>query len=255
VSSSESSVSASGARARIFVSWPGLVAAAVTASASAQQGPDNLHAALTIASDSLRWGLSQVDSGNSWQASVDFELDSGFFVGGSAGNVEYATEALRERPREQRLYGYVGGVWRGEKWSASLALARNAYPGLAFSYDFDEVVTSISYRDRYFVTASRTDDLLSFGNGATHVELGAAWPTLWGLEVGGSVGRMDTYAVAGHRYTHWNVGVSKVLRRFAFDLRYYDTTQKAVTYLGAPVRNEWVASVSYALAPKTATER
>ena len=46
--------------------------------------------------------------------------------------------------------------------------------------------------------------------------------------------------------THWNLGVSKVVRRIVFDLRYYESTYDYPGLLGDPT-SQYVLSVSYAL--------
>ncbi len=47
--------------------------------------------------------------------------------------------------------------------------------------------------------------------------------------------------------TYWNVGVSKLVRRVAFDLRYYDSDYPGLSYFGDPDANHFVLSLSYAL--------
>lgn len=249
--SSDSAASGS-RRLLIFASIAlGAAGASVAGPAGAQEGPDNLHASLTLATDYVHWGLSQLDSGPSLIIAVDFEHDTGFFAGASAGNVEFATESLRAKPRKRILYAYLGGAWRGRVWSGNVAIARSAYPDITYDYDYNELVASVSYRGRVFLTASRTDDLLSLGSGATQVEIGTVWPMPWDLEISAGLGQLRTSDLPKHRYTHGNIGVSKVVGRFGIDLRYHDTTLDAANHLGDPVRGEWVASLSYAIAPRT----
>jgi hypothetical protein len=77
-------------------------------------------------------------------------------------------------------------------------------------------------------------------------ELSLAVPLRGDFELGFTAGR---FAVDGTRvdYSHWNVGVSKLVRRVAIDLRYYGTGLDRIGYLGDPTASHYVLSVSYAL--------
>ena len=46
-------------------------------------------------------------------------------------------------------------------------------------------------------------------------------------------------------YTYGNVGVSKVMRRLALDLRYFEASGEWASVLGDPKGDAWVLSVSY----------
>jgi hypothetical protein len=48
------------------------------------------------------------------------------------------------------------------------------------------------------------------------------------------------------QFTHWNVGISKIARRVALDLRYYDNDYDLLSPLGDGASNQLVLSVSYA---------
>jgi hypothetical protein len=66
------------------------------------------------------------------------------------------------------------------------------------------------------------------------------------LELGVTLGRFAVENTSVD-FTHWNVGVSKVVKRVVVDLRYYESGYDGVGYLGDPDANQYVVSVSYAL--------
>ena len=77
-------------------------------------------------------------------------------------------------------------------------------------------------------------------------ELSFTFPLRANVELGAAVGQFNV-AEGGPDITHWNVGVSKLIRRVAVDLRYYDGNYEWASYYGDPDANHYVVSVSYAL--------
>jgi hypothetical protein len=76
-----------------------------------------------------------------------------------------------------------------------------------------------------------------------------AQPLPWDLELSAALGQVRTDLVAYGDYTHWNIGISKVLKRAGLDLRFHESSLDRVSYLGNPGGDHWVLSVSYGFAP------
>lgn len=220
------------------------------ANAFAQTLGDDLRASVTLMSDYRHNGLSQSDGQASLRVSLDYEHGSGFFAGGFVASVDYAAEAGRRTPRDLQTNLYAGYAWRGAQWAASASVSRYIYPGIDFRYDYTLTTLSASFRDRYFISASRTSNLLSLERSATHVEIGAAFPWSWDLELGINAGRFRARDFFDTDYSHWDVGLSKIVGRFALDLRFHSNTADAVTILGDPGGERWVFSAAYAIAPR-----
>jgi len=219
--------------------------AGAASTARAQGRLPNLDAYLTIANDYRARGLSQVASGASWQLGADYEHASGFFVGGLLANVDYAIEARREQPREHVVDVYAGYAWGRSSWRFNVALGRYVYPDIDVDYDYTEASFGASYMNRFFYSASYADTLFSLPFSAWHQELGVAQPLRWNFEISAAVGRFASDAVAEGGYTHWNVGVSKVLRRVGLDLRFHESSLAGYSHVGNPGAERWVLSVSY----------
>jgi hypothetical protein len=66
------------------------------------------------------------------------------------------------------------------------------------------------------------------------------------FEIGGTLGHVEIEATPID-YTHWNLGVSKVVRHVVIDLRYYESGYDYAGFLGDPEHPKYVLSVSYAL--------
>lgn len=237
-------------RPRSLLSSVTLIAALGLASGTrAQTGRESLYASITLASDYMRYGLSQTRGDGAWRLALDYEHDSGFFAGGFVANVDYAAETWR-RTRDRQIDLYTGFIWRGADWSTSISLSRYYYPGLYRRYDYTELVTGFGFRDRFFGSAGYSHNYLSLDRPAYHYEAGIVWPWLWKLELSVDAGRRRAERFRGARYTYWDVGLSRAFGRFSLDLRYHDNTMNRTTLLGDSAGNRWVLSVSYAIAPR-----
>ncbi len=212
------------------------------------QGPDSsLSTYLTMSTDFPHRGISQTDESASLQLGVDFQHQSGFFVGAWVSNVEYVTEISRTDPRDIELDYYGGYSWQTSDWSLAATLARYTYPGASVSYDYTELSGSMEFQQRFSYTVSYTDGLLGQDASAMNHEFGIELLLPWSTQFGASVGRFDSADVQGGAYDHWNLGISKQVHRLGLDLRYYDTDYTLVSHLGTPLHESWVFSVSYTL--------
>ena len=212
------------------------------------QGPDSsLSTYLTMSTDFAHRGISQTDESAALQLGVDYQHQSGFFIGAWVSNVEYVTEASRTDPRDIELDYYVGYSWQMSDWSLAATLVRYTYPGASESYDYTELSGSVGFRERFFYTVSYTDGLLAQAASAMNHEIGIELPLPWSTQFDASVGHFDSNDVRAGDYDHWNLGFSKQVHRLVLDLRYYDTDYTLVSHLGTPLRESWVFSVSYTL--------
>jgi len=220
---------------------------AVADAAVAQSPVSRVNGYLTLASGYWKHGLSQND-GASLLAGVDYQHHGGLFVGGWAASVDFAQDFSPTEPREFEVNGYIGYHRRHGRWSWTATLGRYAYPGTAVSYDYDARSATIGFGDRVFYTATYSDEYYSRSRSALNQELSLAVPLRGDLELGGAIGH---FAIDyGLSIDHWNFGVSKLVRRFALDLRYYDSDYESLGYLGNPDPRRYVFSVSYALRGK-----
>lgn len=69
-------------------------------------------------------------------------------------------------------------------------------------------------------------------------------PIYRNFEFGAAAGLSRSSDLPNGEYTHFNLGVSKLWRRWTVDLRYYDTNYQRITHLGEPADRLWVASWS-----------
>lgn len=233
---------------RVGARFPLVVAGALAglgaSAAAAQSAEPRLNGYVTAATAYWNHGLAQ-NRGATLELGFDYQRPSGLFVGARAENVDYASEHWYQRPRDREINPYVGYHRRLANWSWNVALSRYLYPGASVDYDYDEVSGSIGVRDRFFYTASYSARFYGIPRSALNQEVSFTQPLRHDVEVGVAIGRFDLRGTPAS-FTHWNLGVSKIWRRFVLDLRYYDSGYRPLTYLGDP-SNQVVLSVSYAL--------
>ena len=177
---------------------------------------------VTLASEYVFRGQALSDGNPALQAGIDYEHDSGLFLGAWASTVDLASPSGR---RDAELDYYLGWQFSGEsRLSAALSFVRYTYPGqtTVFDYDYTEVLAAASWDGRYSLEFGYTDDVYGFGVAARHVELRADWPlrTAWG--VSGGLGVNDLDNLGSSRYVYGDLGISARYARITVDLRWYD---------------------------------
>lgn len=202
---------------------------------------------LTVASDYRRHGLSQLDSGVWAQAGIDYRHHSGFFVGGAITNVGYEPGRFGDTGRDSQVHAYAGFGWDLDAWDANAAMHRYRYPGSLVEYDYTELTMSGVFRERLVASLSYTDALFARWGAALDYELGLIWPLARDVELAATLGEFRARGLDDTRYTHWNVGLSKIVRRLGFDVRYYDGSLSRRLPIGEPGGQRWVLSISYAI--------
>jgi uncharacterized protein (TIGR02001 family) len=222
----------------------GCAALTMMAAAFGQAAAPEVNAYFTVATGYWDRGLSHNTAGAVLQAGAEYQHTSGLFAGGSVVDVDYAT-AEPVRRRELQVDAYVGYHRRNTVWSWTVALGRYVYPESDSGYDYNELAASVGFRDRLFFTTSYSSDFYSLRRPAWNSELALTVPLPANFEVSAALGRFDLDQPYATEYTHWNAGVSRVVRRVAIDARYYRSNNYAATPLGDPA-NEYVLSVSYA---------
>ena len=222
-----------------------LLIALAAAEAAAQGAAPVMSGYVTVATGYWNRGLSQND-GAAVQAGADYQHASGFFAGGSIADVDYVVDASASAPRELEVDAYLGYHRRNAAWSWTLTLGRYLYPDGDSRYEYSELAASVGFRDRVFFSTSYTNDFYSLRRAAWNSEVSLTFPLPADFEVSAALGRFDLDFASASKYTHWNAGISRVVRRVAVDLRYYRSSYGLATVLGDPDADQYVLSVSYA---------
>jgi uncharacterized protein (TIGR02001 family) len=214
--------------------------------AAAQAPVSTLNGYVTLGSGHWKHGFSQND-GASLQLGVDYQHHTGFFAYARAMNAGYP-DLPGWLTRDVEASAYVGYHDRRGAWSWTVSLGRYFYPDTGGVYDYDEISASFGFRDRVFYTASYDPNYYGTTRYALNQDVAVLFPLRGDVEIGGSLGYFDVEN--GIEVTHWDFGVSKLLGRFAVDLRYHNSNFGRRNYLGDPDGPHYVVSLSYMLRGK-----
>jgi len=176
----------------------------------------------TLTSKYIYRGLEMSDGDPALQMGLDYEHDTGFFVGVWASTIDIQT-AMGSRDTE--LDYYAGFHYATDApVTATITLLRYSYPGQTgmHSYDYNEVLVGASWRERYSIELGYTSDLYGLDRTARHWELRSEWPVASAWVIGATLGGNDMSDAGVSRYLHWDVGASARFSRLTFDLRWYD---------------------------------
>ncbi len=200
----------------------------------------------SLTSEYIYRGLAQSDGNPAFQLGLDYEFDAGIFVGAWASTIDLQS-AFGERDTE--LDFYLGYHYESEgPLSATLTVLRYTYPGQtgSHSYDYDEVLVSTTWRERYSIELGYTDNLYGLGRIGRHWELRSEWPVAGAWVISAALGRNDLSDIGVSRYLHWDVGASARFSRLVLDLRWYDNEQPDGFAASISAGSQFVVSLSAA---------
>ena len=199
----------------VHAAWP------VSAAASELSG------IVTLTTEYIYRGQSKSDRNPALQAGIDYEHDSGFFGGAWASTVDLPNPTGR---RDAELNVYAGYHFESESpVSASVSLVHYTYPGqtTSFSYDYTEVLATLSWDGRYSLEFGYADDVYGFGVSGQHLELRADWPLQSAFVISAGLGINDLDNLNWSRYVYGDLGVSARFSRLTVDLRWYSNEEPA----------------------------
>ena len=186
---------------------------------------------LTLASDYLFRGFTQTDEKPALQGGLEWESESGFYVGTWGSSISWLSDADADISSQLELDGYAG--YRGsfsDSVSWDVGVLHYWYPG-TFPKGFNEANTTevyagisaglFSVKYSYAVT-----DLFGIedSDGSSYLEAGIDYGFAETWSVGAHVGKQFISGEYGEDYIDWSVGLSKSLSGdFSIDLKYVDT--------------------------------
>ncbi len=178
--------------------------------------------AATLTSQYIYRGLKMSDGDPAFQLGVDYEHDTGIFVGIWASTIDIRS-AISSRDTE--LDYYAGFHYEaGSPITATVTVLRYSFPGQSgmHSYDYNEVLLGATWLEHYSIELGYTSNLYGLSRIGRHWELRSEWPVANFWVIGVALGGNDLSDVGVSRYLHWDVGASARFSRLTFDLRWYD---------------------------------
>lgn len=177
-----------------------------------------------LATDYVKRGVSQSDSGPAIQLSGDLNFDNGLFIGAWGSSVDIQNGPTRRRDLEVNLYaGYAVDV--SSTWQMSVAAVAYTYPGQTggIDYNYEEYSLDASFDDRMWLQFAYSPDLYNTGRSSTNIDLFTEWPINDVWSFGAGAGRYDTSDLTGSAYSYWQIGATASLKWADLDFRFHDT--------------------------------
>ncbi len=204
--------------------------ALVTSSAMAWESADGQHstsASVALTTDYVWRGLTQTAYKEAIQGSFDYSHSSGLYAGVWASNVDFNGPGTIEIDTYAGFGGEIGDTGLGY----DVGFLRYIYPNTTSNTDWNEYHASLSYS---FLSASvnYSSDVYNTETTGVYYTLGAEYTLPQDFTVSANIGfnhYKNPVAATGNTQkngTDYNIGVSKDLAGFNFDVRYYGTNKK-----------------------------
>ena len=200
----------------------------------------------TLTSEYIYRGLEMSEGDPALQLGLDYEHDTGLFLGVWASTIDIRTPM---GSRDTELDYYAGFHYAAKSpITATLTLLHYSYPGQTgmHSYDYNEVLVGATWHERYSIELGYTSNLYGLDRIGRHWELRSEWPVANSWVIGAALGGNDMSDAGVSRYLHWNVGASARLSRLTFDLRWYDNEQPNGFAARSSANSQVVLSISTA---------
>ena len=205
-----------------------------------------------LTSDYVYRGISQTAGKPAVQGDVHYSKD-GWTIGAwaSHADVKRGEDGL---PSEIDLY--ISRDWSlNDDWALRVTASHYTYPNdpRVASYDYEELVTGLSFKSRLFATVAWTPNLTRYSNNgfvrnesAMSYELAAIQPFFEQLSGSAGIGYYDLPGALRADYWFWNVGLAYSLGRTRIMVSYIDTDADALEAFGYEVTgSRWAGSLGW----------
>jgi uncharacterized protein (TIGR02001 family) len=181
----------------------------------------------TLTSDYVFRGVTQTAEDPALQGSIDFEGESGGYVGLWGSNVDF--DDCCDEDIELNWYaGYAPEF--GEDFALDLGIIYYNYPGASDNLDYGEVYFGGSWR---WISATwyYTDNFFGIGEAAWYLDAQAEFDLPWSLWLGLHAGYTDGDALDEEfaedtgleDYADWSVTLGRSFGPFDIEVAYHDT--------------------------------
>jgi len=202
--------------------------AAVLLMASAATANAELSGTVTAVSDYDFRGISLSSTDPALQGSIDYSMESGFYAGAWASNIDYGPDY--DGSIELDLYaGFAGETEMGLGWDVGLVWYM--YPDSSSSAtkdeisDYPELYFGLTYNVFEFKQWYSNDLSGSDENGFyTEANAGFELPANFGLNLHAGYNWGDAFDDVDSEYFDYSIGVAYTLGNFDLELQWVDTT-------------------------------
>lgn len=198
------------------------------------------HGTLTATSNYVYRGYSKSNDEFAFQANIDYEHDSGGYLGASVSNVDFGDDSF-DNPAHVEITPYLGWSFGlSEDWRFDLQWMRYLYDGNIYGHqsDYNEFYLLLHYRDMLSANISFSEDYYDQGKPSANYELTGRYPVTDYLQISGSAGYSQTQKILEYDYLYWNAGFTFFYKFAALDFRYVDAAE-AESHHAHHMVNKW----------------
>ncbi len=171
-----------------------------------------IHGILTGTTNYVWRMYSKSNNEPATQANLDYQHDSGFFVGTSVSSFNIGDSEVREdfhftNQARAEISPYLGWSLKIDKdWRLEAQYTRYFYDGRVyeFSGDYNEFYLFLHYKDLLSFHASIIDDFYSMGDIAFDYEITGRYPITDYLEFSSTFGYAQVKEALSADYPYWN---------------------------------------------------
>jgi uncharacterized protein (TIGR02001 family) len=197
----------------------------------------DIHGTVTGTTNYIGRGYSKSNNDFALQANLDYQHDSGIYLGTSVSNVNFGDHDRNDAARVEvtPYFGYTHKLT--DDWRADVQWMRYIYDGKIFGResDYNEFYLLLHYRDLLTLRASISDSFYGSNVVSGDYELTVRYPLTDYLEISSGVGYLQAKKVLDWDYLYWNAGITARYKIISADLRYVQsrwTTRQFESNLG-----------------------
>ncbi|MBS1211938.1 MAG: hypothetical protein H6R26_554 [Proteobacteria bacterium] len=192
----------------------------------------NVGALISFATNYFYRGYSKSDNGPVLRANIDYEHQSGLYVGSWVSWIDFDDHGTNDRS-DVEFYPYVGLVYKlADDLRIDGTVSRYIFNGKVFGQDADynEYSFAIRYSDFLSASFAWADDAYHRGKNSINYEVSGRYPVTASVEASVGIGHNEALHLLEHNTLYWNAGFTWYFHRFgAVDLRYVDFVQTATS--------------------------
>jgi len=169
-------------------------------------------------------GYTKSDNHPVAQINLDYEHDSGVFLGTWASMVDFGEDDKEfDDPAKVEITPYIGwstALWKD--WRFELFATRYIFAGKVFgdSVDYNEYFGLLHFRDLASFQFAWAPDLYDQGHNAFDYELTLRYPITDTFQISGRIGFNQAIEVLEYDYLYWDGGFSWFFKYASLDFRY-----------------------------------
>ena len=196
-----------------------------------------------VVSDYVFRGVSQTDEDLAVQAGLTYSLESGFYVGTWASQVDFGSETDLE---VDFFAGY--GFNLSDSVAADVQVLRYVYPDEG-GLNYNELLFSLTFAEKLTTTIGYTNDVYNSGETGWYygASLDLALPAEFTLTPGVGYSRFASGVLedGSSSYLDWSLGLSRDFGPISAALTYHDTNGDGEDLFGYTADSRVVLGLSY----------